>query len=117
MTNYHYLKAHTDPAVIAYQNSLKEKDNIATTKTNEQRLPSKDFVVATAIQEERAAQIVASVQQKLNAAQAAANTTTSASQIMANAPKKAPVPKSGRFNKHKNNITTEPAMVIQSVDM
>ena len=118
MTNYHYLKAHTDPAVLAYQNSLKEKENISTNKTNEQKLPSKDFVVATALQEEKTAQILASVQQKLDAAQTAINTNTSAaSQIMANTPKKAPVPKSGKLFKGKSNLNIESNTTFQSVEM
>ena len=36
MANYHYLKAHTDPAVTAYKNSLKNKGEVSTETENTQ---------------------------------------------------------------------------------
>ena len=116
MTNYHYLKAHTDPAVIAYQKSLKEKENIAA-KNTAQKLPQKDFVVTPAsLQDEKAAQVVANVQEKLNAAQA--NADANSSPFVVSAPKKAPVPKSGRFSaKNKSDITMDSNIKVQAIEM
>lgn len=114
MTNYHYLKAHTDPAVLAYQKSLKEKENIATQKTTEQKLPQKDFVVTAKVQDEEAAKVVANVQQKLNSPQLQQN--NDASPYVANTTKKAPVPKSGHFSR-KTDLNINSNIQLQSIEM
>lgn len=117
MTNYNYLKAHTDPAVIAYQNSLKEKEN-ATAKNTAPKLPQKDFVVTPAsLQNEEAAKVIANVQEKLNAAQANANLNNTPPFVIS-APKKAPVPKSGLFSaKSKPDITMDSNVQVQAIEM